>query len=234
MICSCCKNEYHDTFLSCPFCGTASSVTSARETKPCAKCGAPVLPGQPMCQQCGLVDPIRSNEPKTQNVSMPNVGEEIQTGPTPSARIEPQSPYAQNIPYPQNQPYQQSQPYQQNTYGQNPYQQPPYGQNPYGQNPYGQNPYGQVPPYMQNPYQPYGNPADPMYQQEVKSIKSMATAAMIFAFFIPLVTYILFGIANSRSKRMNYNGSKTLLTAALVIAIVIHVLAFLLNMSQYT
>ncbi len=241
MICSCCNNQYDDNFLSCPFCGTASAVTNTSNTTPCPKCGSPVMPGQPMCQQCGLIDPVRTNSGASAAVTMPNVGDPAPNEQPRSVRIESDNPYGQNNPYQQQNPYGQSSPYQQNTpyqqnaYGQNPYQNP-YQQNPYGQNTYNQNSYGQstMPPYMQNPYQPYGNPADPMYQQEVKKVKNQATLAMVFAILIPLVAYIFAALASSRAKKIGYTGSSTLITVAVVVAIINHVLGFLMQMSQYT
>ena len=77
MICSCCKNEYYDNFLSCPFCGTATAVTVQDEAELCARCQAPVMPGQPMCQQCGLIDPIRNPESEAPP-TIPDISDNVQ------------------------------------------------------------------------------------------------------------------------------------------------------------
>ncbi len=60
MICKCCKNEYHDSFVSCPFCGTATALNTSGEVESCPKCGACVIKNQPMCQFCGFENPART------------------------------------------------------------------------------------------------------------------------------------------------------------------------------
>lgn len=168
MICTCCNNQYDDSFVSCPFCGTASAVSSAAGTVPCPKCQSPVMPGQPMCQQCGLINPAQNNS--TANVTMPNVGDDAPANTNANApravRIESDMPNSQNTPY-QQAPFGQNQYGQYNQYNQS--SQTQYGQ--YGQNTYTQN---TVPPYMQNPYQSFANPNDPMYTQESKKVKTQA------------------------------------------------------------
>ncbi len=221
MICTFCGNQYDDSLVSCPFCGTASA-SNLKNTVPCPKCSSPVMPGQPMCQQCGLINPTQNNS--SANATMPNVGETSSAQTSSSVRIE--SDYQSN----QSAPYSQA-PYGQNQYNQynqpqyNQYNQTQYGQ--YGQNQY---PYTQntTPPYMQNPYQNFANPNDPMYIQESKKVKTQATVALVFAFLIPLVTYILVGLASSRAKKIGYTGSQGMITAALVIAIINHVLAIII------
>lgn len=78
MICECCKNEYHDSFLSCPYCGTATAVTAHSKALLCARCQAPVMPNQPMCHNCGMTNPARAS--RQENVlSTPDISDDMHT-----------------------------------------------------------------------------------------------------------------------------------------------------------
>lgn len=79
MICDCCGAEYADNLLSCPYCGTATAVSDDTPDAHCPRCAAPVMPGQPMCQQCGFALDLHQQRMQAQNMynnqpqSMPNL-----------------------------------------------------------------------------------------------------------------------------------------------------------------
>lgn len=235
MICSCCNNQYDDNLNSCPFCGTAKAISSPSGMT-CPGCGSPVASGQAMCAHCGWIEPSRNIQSPAP--TMPNVGDDLGSAvrfegasnnmaPSQNAYSQPntinsaQSAYNQtNTPYSntQNNPYsqpnaQQYTPYQQNTYGQYPQQ----------------NPYQNYQGY-QNPYQM--NPNDPQYIKETGTVRTQAIIALVFSLILPLVTYILAAVASSKAKKLNYTGSNTIITIALVIAILNSLLGIIMQFSQ--
>lgn len=68
MICDCCGAEYADNLLSCPYCGTATAVSDDTPDMRCPRCAAPVMQGQPMCQQCGFALDLHQQRVQAQNM----------------------------------------------------------------------------------------------------------------------------------------------------------------------
>ncbi len=191
MICDCCGAEYADNLLSCPYCGTATAVSDDTPDMHCPRCAAPVMQGQPMCQQCGLALDLHQQRMLMQNMhnnqpqSMPNV-EYDQNG-------QPKLHNQQNL---QRQYYGQQGQYNQS--GQ-------YNQTPYVQN---------------NSAKPKYNPDDPTQAQKASVALIVAVFAIVFAMFSPIVAIALASSALKISNNINHKTVRTVAIIAIIAAIV--------------
>ena len=180
----------------------------------CTKCGGEIPEGYGFCPYCGAQNEISTPQPTYEQPSF------------------------------EQQDYQQYQQYQQPAQQQ--YQQPAQPQyQPYSQQPAAPQPAPQQPtPFADAPYQPqqpfsqsvppqgmpgmYGQPTEQvMFMQLADKAKTLGIVALIFSFFIPLVTWITGGKSLSKSgKAINYaeltgdqqilNTAKTAKTLAII------------------
>ncbi len=190
MICDCCGAEYADNLLSCPYCGTATAVSDDTPDARCPRCAAPVMQGQPMCQQCGLALDLHQQRVQMQNMynnhpqSMPNP-EYDQNG----------QPKLQNQQNPQvryNQPNRYNQPYNANQilYTQNTSKKPKY------------------------------NPDDPAQARNARICLIVAAAALAIAFISPIVAIMLATMALKYANGTACATARTVGIIAIIAAIV--------------
>ena len=216
--------------------------------KPCTQCGAVCPDDAICCPTCGAsflaADSQEAAQAAAPQTPVPSSSSPVP--PSPSQPASPQSPLQPPYPqspvqpsYPQTppqQPYVQApgQPSYPHTPGQSPYPQAP-GRSPYPYNPT-QEPYSRMPgqpPYPQTPGQP-PYPQAPYFQKRTAPLV-LGIIGIIFALFIPLVTYACsipgLVMANQDIRRGLPNQNARILNiVALSVAVFVHFLSILFNL----
>lgn len=203
MICDCCGAEYADNYLSCPYCGTATAVSDDTPDARCPRCSAPVMPGQPMCQQCGFALDLYQQRMQSMYSNQPPVMPIVEY----DANGQPKVQNQYNAP---NQYGHQGQYSQYNQYDQ---------QNRY--NWYNQPCNTNQAPYMQNATEkPKYNPNDPEQAAKGRVIMIMAVSAIITALISPIIGMVLSSMANTRARTIGYSSAQTVAIIAMFVAVI--------------
>ena len=231
----------------------------------CSNCGAEIREGFTVCTACGAVveAPVAATEPQTADESILQSAAQSEAG---AAAVFAQAAGYQQSAQPQQPVYQQQPAYQPNPTGYQPYSQqaqpvqPQQAYQPYQQNPIYQSPADNA-PYMHNTgvnnqpvqpaqqfnyQQPFGAQQNSQeYYQTVAKAKRNGIVAIIFAFLIPLVSWICGGTGISKAGNVisfaesvgdtellgQAKKARTLCIIGIVISIVMAILAFA-NMNQ--
>lgn len=194
MICDCCGGEYADNYLSCPYCGTATAVSDDTPDMRCPRCSAPMMQGQPMCQQCGFALDLYQQRMQNMYSNQPPVMPNVEYDANGQTKM-------QNQYNPQGQYYgQQGQQYNRNWYN-----------DPQSE---------KRAKYFPNTAEDrVYNPNDTEQAQKARIALVIAIAALILAFIAPTISFIMAFISNTRAKAIGYKASQKIASIALAIAV---------------